>query len=757
MELKRLLRVIYLRKMRDKEYVSRALLVVGFVVLVTLLIPRSSQVRYYHVLGENWMREQVVAPFDFSIYKSKDSLQNEMRLVREAVLPVMSMDSAAVESGIFAVQKALEELSENLEMLRATESRADTTRQQALREKYFLQQLSINPDPFISQSNAWIKASRQQVPFLIRRIYQKGYADGVPEQTAYVAVATGIATQVEVPVASLIVGRDQLRTWLQTEMPDMAPRERELLSLIIIRQLKPNLHFDATITEQMRTQRSNWVSPVLEEVEQGEVLIKKGEKVTPYHGERLIALSKELQVRGGEEQPTGIVVGRLLLVMLLTSLLLTFLKINRPGIFFSNSKLALLLTILLLAVGAMVVCTKINEIAIRLLGQNGPNVNLGYIYLAPACIVPIFINNFFDHRVAFFANLLVALFGAVLVQHGLEYAFVQLIAGTVAVYSLRRLRKREVFFYTLVFIFLGYTTAYLIFNLYHHGVLDQLNLNTLLLFGINVLFTIIAYNLIYLFEQVFRVTSDLTYLELLDTNHPLLKDLAKKAPGTFQHSLQVANISEAIVNEIGGNALLAHVGALYHDIGKMASPRYFIENHKEESVHENPHDRMLSKESAEIIIGHVAKGVAMAERYHLPTELVQFIETHHGTTRVEFFYRKYLRENGESNNKEDNQFRYPGPLPFNKETAVLMLADSVEAASRSLKNPTSDSLDSLVDKIIDHKIADNQLVNSPLTFQDISKIREVLKSQLNTIYHGRIEYPKPAEEVAPLSGLKIGK
>ncbi|MEM9987375.1 MAG: HDIG domain-containing metalloprotein, partial [Bacteroidota bacterium] len=436
-----------------------------------------------------------------------------------------------------------------------------------------------------------------------------------------------------------------------------------------------------------------------------------------------------------------IFLGQFLIVTFITLILLSNLSVTRPRIFFSNPKLSLILFTLLLAVASMVIATKLTDVAVRLVDILGPNVNLSYIYLAPACIVPIFISSFFEHRLGFLCNLLVALYGAVLVQQGLEFAFVQTMAGTVAVYNLRRLRKRERFFYTLGYIFLTYSISYIVFNLLSKGGFNEINYHTLLLFAINVAITMIAYNLIYLLERVFGETSDLTYLELLDTNHPLLQELARKAPGTFQHSLQVANLAELTINEIGGNALLVHVGALYHDVGKMPHSNYFIENMSESEHQRNPHDSIDCLESAEIIIGHVKNGVELAHRYHLPREIINFIETHHGTTRVEYFYRMYIQSQNCLESEADNLFRYPGPLPFSKETAVLMISDSVEAASRATKKPTAEKLKQLVDSIIDHKIKDGQLENSNLTFKDIASIRRVMKKQLMNIYHGRIEYP----------------
>ncbi len=428
---------------------------------------------------------------------------------------------------------------------------------------------------------------------------------------------------------------------------------------------------------------------------------------------------------------------------MISAILLVYLAFDRPRIYFDNNKLALIFFTFVITVGLMVLTSRIGNYVLR---QGSTQPSLSFIYLAPACLVPIFMRNFFGLGTAFLCNLLVAFFGAVLIQQDLEYAFVQTVAGTVAIYSMTNLRKREQFWYTLLYIFIGYVLSFLIYNLYSKGGFRGIDYPNILLFMGNALATVIAFNLIFLFEKLFGITSDLTYLELLDTNHPLLKELARKAPGTFQHSLQVANLAESVISEIGGNELLTHVGALYHDVGKMPDHQYFIENMSEEDKRNNPHEKVSNLESARIIIGHVAKGVELANKHHLPKEIIQFIQTHHGSTRVEYFYRNFLKEKEENINIDESAFRYPGPKPFSKETAVLMISDSIEAASRAMSKPTPEKLQKLVDSIVNYKIEDGQLEDCNLTFKDITTIRRVLHKKLISIYHARIEYP---EEVSP--------
>jgi hypothetical protein len=287
-------------------------------------------------------------------------------------------------------------------------------------------------------------------------------------------------------------------------------------------------------------------------------------------------------------------------------------------------------------------------------------------------------------------------------------------------------------------IFVSYLVCYVALSVIHEGSLNQVNVSNMMWLVGNVLLTLFSYPLIYVFEKVFGLTSDITLMELSDTNSPLLRELSIKAPGTFQHSMQVANLAEAAIFKIGGNSLLIRVGALYHDIGKMEMPLYFIEN---QSTGVNPHDELSFEESAGIIISHVIKGIEKARKNKIPDLIIDFIRTHHGTTMVQYFYQSFLKNFPEEIVDEDD-FKYPGPLPFSKETAVLMMADSVEASSRSLSKPDAEAINKLVDAIIDRQIEQQQFVNCDITFKDISSIKKIFKKMLMSIYHVRVEYPR---------------
>jgi len=324
-----------------------------------------------------------------------------------------------------------------------------------------------------------------------------------------------------------------------------------------------------------------------------------------------------------------------------------------------------------------------------------------------------------------------------MVPSGFEFLFQQLTAGVIAIISVAEFRRRSQFFLTALAVFATYSLVYIGMLLIQDGSIQNINYNLFLLYGGSAALTLFSYPLIFLFEKLFGQVTDVTLMELSDTNSPLLTQLSLHAPGTFQHSMQVANIAESAIYEIGGNTLLVRTGALYHDIGKMDMPMYFIENQLSEM---NPHDELSYEESARIIVSHVVKGIEKAKKHKLPEILIDFIRTHHGTRMAEYFYNRQKIDFPEKDLK-DADFRYPGPPPFSKETSVLMMADSVEAASRSMKKHTAESISNLVETIIDKQIEMKQFVNSDLTLKDITRIKKILKKKLMSIYHVRIEYP----------------
>jgi hypothetical protein len=356
--------------------------------------------------------------------------------------------------------------------------------------------------------------------------------------------------------------------------------------------------------------------------------------------------------------------------------------------------------------------------------------------------VPIIIKTFYDSRLALFIHIITVLLVGFFAPNGFEFIFLNFIAGIVAIFSLTNIYRRGKLFLTAALVFLTYSFVYFGLAITQEGNFTNIELHNFIYFAINGGFVLLAYPLIYIFEKAFGFLSDLTLMELSDTNSKLLRLLAEKAPGTFQHSIQVANLAEEAIYKIGGNALLVRTGALYHDIGKMANPAYFVENQR---AGFNPHEMHEYDESANIIISHVKDGVELAKKHSLPEPLIDFIRTHHGTTRVQYFYRSYMNKFPDKE-VDSKKFTYPGPKPYSKETAALMMADSVEAASRSLPDISEEKINNLVDSIINHQMQDGQFDNANITFKDIATIKGIFKQKLANIYHARIEYPEEKQK-----------
>ena len=497
---------------------------------------------------------------------------------------------------------------------------------------------------------------------------------------------------------------------------------REWLLKLVTNHLKPNYIYDEPLTDKQEENALNSISTTRGMVQKGELVIANGTRVNAEIYQKLESLRTAYE---DDAKTVGnrnlIMLGQFLISGLIIALLIVFLYLFRKDIYADNRQMSL---ILLIITGMLIALSWAIRIKI-------PN-----IYYIPFCIVPIIIRILFDTRLALNIHLLVVLIAGFFVPNSFEFAFLQVSAGMVAIYSIKNLIKREQFLISALLILLNYFIAFLGISLIRDGSLADIEWFNFMPFVFSVLLSLLAYPLVYAFERMFGITSDVTLMELTNTNSKLLRDLAFKAPGTFQHSLQVANLAEAAIFKIGGNTLLVRAGALYHDIGKILNPQYFIENQNRGA---NPHDTISYEQSAQIIIQHVNKGVEIARKNQIPELLIDFIRTHHGNTRVDYFYQSFLK-NFPEKFVDENIFRYPGPIPFSKETAVLMLADSVEAASRSLKNPDVMSISNLVERIIDYKLEQDQLMDSNITLKDIETIKLIFKNMLMGIYHVRIDY-----------------
>ena len=419
----------------------------------------------------------------------------------------------------------------------------------------------------------------------------------------------------------------------------------------------------------------------------------------------------------------SILAGQVIIISVVMIVLFVILWFYRRDIASSNKKLVLILSVAVITI-----------IGTNLVVTYQPD----YLYLIPFCLVPVVIHAFFNTRLAIYVHLITVILAGFLVPDSFQFVFMQLIAGFAGIFSLYNFERRGQIFIASMWIFFAYSLVYTGKALIEEGDITSIEPVNYAIFAGSSFLILFAYPLIYILEKIFGMITDITLIELSNTNNKLLRDLAQKAPGTFQHSIQVANLAEEAIYEIGGKALLVRVGALYHDIGKMNNALYFVEN---QSTGVNPHDELTYEESANIIISHVLDGIEMAKKNNLPEEIIDFIRTHHGTRKVEYFYIKQKKDFPDEE-VDEKTFSYHGPIPFSRETAVLMMADSVEAASRSLKKPDEEAINNLVEGIITKQVETDQFINSDITLRDITTIKKILKKKMKNIYHVRIAYPE---------------
>ncbi len=492
--------------------------------------------------------------------------------------------------------------------------------------------------------------------------------------------------------------------------------------------LTPNLIIDDALTAEMINAKSKSIESK-SQIIKGQTIIETGQIITE---DKYSIIKKNAHLLSMENTGINIVSasGFLLLITMILLALLLYVRKYFSHIYHSTRKLSFLL---------------IWPVIFSYLVYGIENYTSLSTYVIPFCIVPIVVKNFFGDRLALITHIVVVLIASILSKLGYEFTFLQILAGIVTVLVVSETRYWDKFFIALGFIFLSYMLGYLGLDLAQWtstgGVIEWKTFGWL---ALNALLLLMAYPFIPLLENIFGFTSSIKLAELSDLNKPLLKELSIKAPGTLQHSLQVANLCEAAAEKIGANSLLVKTAALYHDIGKMSKPEYFIENNKGENKHAALNNNF---ESAKIIIGHVTDGVAMATKNRIPNVLIDFIKSHHGTTRVEYFYRNQKNDNPDKE-FDESLFRYPGPLPVSKEETILMIADSLEAASKSLKSPTGQDIDILVDKIIAFKIDHGQLETSNLSFSELEECTSVFKAMLRNINHVRIEYPEDKSKSA---------
>lgn len=673
------------------------------VVTLIYFLPRESKFGYVYELNKPWHYPQLIASYDFVIYKTDDEVKRERDSVVRQFVPYYRVDSLVAEKQIAALRKDFY----------AGKFRGIPV--------YYLPRLVEN----------------------MRQIYARGILDVSDYESSFKS---------DFHVLRLIRGQEATTEevenffTIRTAYDFLVNRDKGALSQEALRSCNLNNYLAVNVkndTAKNRLELQSELSQVSDNigmVQSGQLVIDRGQIVNAEHVRILNSLKKESEQRMDPSRGYWFIfAGQVIFVILLISLLFTYLKLFRRDYFSSPHSVLLLFSFV----------TVFPVITYLMMAHHFYSV-----YLVPYALIPIFVRIFMDSRTSFMAVVTSSLLSALSLHSPFEFVLWQIVTGATVIYSLRELTERSQLLRTVlavVVVGLVISIGYDLSQGLNGDAFDRSRIVYMIIGGILLLF---AYPLMYFVEKLFGFTSSVTLVELTNTNNPILRKMSKVAQGTFNHSMQVSNLAAEVADKIGAKAQLARTGALYHDIGKVLNPAFFTEN--QSGV--NPHDTISEERSAQIIINHVTDGLRLAEKYHLPQVIKEFIRTHHGTGLVKYFYIQYCNKHvGEPVDEE--AFRYPGPNPQTREQAVVMMCDSVEAASRSLKEYTEESITQLVNRIVDSQLAEGHFKECPITFRDIADAKRTLIDSLKTIYHTRISYPeikKPTDQTqnSPLRGFK---
>ncbi len=673
------------RKLKWRNFLSRTLLVLITVLLIVWALPRNESKQFRYDIGKPWMYGSFIAKFDFPIYKTDETIKEQEDSLLETYQPYYNYDSAVEKK---QVSKFLADYQNGI--------------------------------PGLPHNYVRLIADR------LHRLYQAGimdtpeYNEAYRDSTSQVRLVSGNSAQ----SISLGCVYSTLSAYEQLFIDEQIAMQRPILQRCNLNNyIEPNLIYDKGKSETERNDLLSSIPPASGMVMSGQKVIDRGDIVDEYTYRVLSSFEREIKRRSATQtQITNTIIGQVIFVTLMVFLFTMYLGLFRRDYFNKPRSIAMLYTLITLF-----------PVVVSLMMRH----NFLSVYMLPFAMVPIFVRVFMDSRTAFVCHVTMILICTTAVRYQYEFIIIQLVAGLIAIYSLRELTRRAQVFKTAILVGIGSTFVYLALQLMQDNDFSSMDHDMYYHFVVNAVLLLIAYPMMYIIEKMFGFVSSVTLFELSNTNRGLLRDLSEIAPGTFQHSITVGNLAAEIANKIGANALLVRTGALYHDIGKMKNPVFFTEN----QAGVNPHDTLTYQESARIIISHVTEGVKLAERENLPTIIRDFIVTHHGTGITKFFYIKYKNEHPEEE-VDPAPFTYPGPNPFTREQAILMIADGVEAASRSLPEYTEESISTLVNRMIDQDVTDGYFKECPITFRDLAIAKLVLIERLKAIYHTRISYPE---------------
>lgn len=661
-------------------------LVMVTVTVIVFFLPRNSGPQFRYDVGKPWMYSSLIAKFDFPIYKTEDKIKQEQDSIAEAFEPYYNYDATVGQ-----------------------------------------QQLKRFADTYKAGIPGLPRDYVSTIIDRLRRLYQAGIVDAseysslAEDSMRTIRIVYGKKAQT-VEIRCVYSSMTAYETLFSD--PKLAAVRQELQRCDLNEYLLPNLKYDEDRSETELGDMMSGIPLASGMVLSGQKIIDRGEIVDDYTYRVLTSFERETQRRSASARAVpSTIAGQALFVFTMIMLFTTYLWLFRKDYLEKPRSIAMLYSMI-----------TVFPILVSLMVEH----NVLSVYILPFAITPIFVRVFVDSRTAFTAHVIMVLICAAAVKYQYEFIIVQLVSGIIAIYSLRELSQRAEIFKTALLVTLGSSAIYFALQLMQDNSVLTMDHDMYKYFVANGVLLLFAYPLMLVIEKTFGFISNVTLIELSNTNKKLLRSLSEVAPGTFQHSVMVGNLAAEIANKIGAKAQLVRTGALYHDIGKMKNPAYFTEN---QMGGENPLETMPRIDAAQIVIGHVTDGLRLAEKHGLPGVIKDFILTHHGTGKTKYFYVSYKNEHPDDP-VDDSLFTYPGPEPFTREQAVLMMADTVEAAARSLKEYTEESIQQLVNKLIDQQTEDGNFRNCPITFHDIAVAKQVLADRLKAIYHTRTTYPE---------------
>ncbi|MBR6438949.1 MAG: HDIG domain-containing protein [Bacteroidales bacterium] len=666
--------------------------VLGFVLtltIVVLMMPRNVKFKYEYQKMLPWQHPSLYAPFNFPIYKSDEVVRKEKEEALKNIEPIFVFDALGTENGR---EKLLKDF--------------DNQWNDTIGDKDFYENLILSVYDHIENNGIVAKNDR---------------TTNLKEEETVVVVRNKVQTKCAYGDLNTMTTASE---YIHRQLSNISDyNTRQLISNLLHSSLRQNVIYSESMTKQAEKMAVDNIMLTFGMVQKDELIIMEGDIVTEEKYQIISSLQREYAdiYANNFFSRNYMLYGQFLLVAMVFIALYLTIKMLRPDIYEQLRYINLILLLMLVII-----------VPSFLLLKYAPS----FIFLMPVAIMAMLLMTFFDARISIIVQVMTLIIISLAVPNPFQFFFVQLLVSFVAVITMTKRSSRASYFGTSLAVFVTYVAVYFGMMLIYEGDFDSFDWRYLLICAGNAFFTMLTLPLAFLFERIFGFVTDLSLLELSNTNSPLLRKLASEAPGTFQHVMQVADLCEEVIYNIGGNSLLVRTGAMYHDIGKTKNPFYFIEN---QNGKYNPHDDVSYSESAQIIIGHVIDGIEICREYRIPEQIIDFVRTHHGTRRTEYFYQMELRENPDGVDERD--FCYHGPVPFSKETAVLMMCDAVEAASRSMNDKTEESICKLVDNIIDGQMKAHQFDNTNITFHDISITKKVLKKKLMSIYHVRIAYP----------------